>query len=215
MSWFTSGPSTEDTIFNLKFTAKQLSKQSDKGLKDSESEKKKVKKALEKGNKEAAAIYAQNSIRKKSEANKLLRLASRLDAVVSRIQAAQMMKGVAKQMGTVVKGLDKAMGSMNLVEMSDIMDKFETQIDELDVIDQTMGQAMDSTTGSTVNPTAVDDLMKQMADDMGMEAQEDMAALPDVAAAPIDRGTELPDVPDLEAQQEADLNRRLAALREA
>ena len=48
-----------------------------------------------------------------------------------------------------------------------------------------------------------------------LQAQEDMAALPDVAAAPIDRGTELPDVPDLEAQQEADLNRRLAALREA
>ena len=89
--------------------------------------------------------------------------------MVSRIQATQAMKGVAKQMGTVVKGLDKAMGSMNLVEMSEIMDKFETQIDELDVIDQTMGQAMDSTTGSTVNPTAVDDLMKQMADDMGME----------------------------------------------
>ena len=52
---------------------------------------------------------------------------------------------------------------------SDVMTNSRLQVEEWDVIDQTMGQAMDSTTGSTVNPTAVDDLMKQMADDMGME----------------------------------------------
>ena len=81
-------------------------------------EKKKIKKALEKGNKDAAAIYAQNCIRKRksvdmlradhtefradqcevvlacSEANNMLKLASRVDSVMSRIQGAMAMKQV-------------------------------------------------------------------------------------------------------------------------
>ena len=31
----------------------------------------------------------------------------------------------------LAQGLDKAMGSMNLIEMSEIMDKFETQVRQL------------------------------------------------------------------------------------
>lgn len=45
-----------------------------------------MKKAIEKGNMEGAKIYAQNAIRKKNEALNYLRLASRLDAEVSRLE---------------------------------------------------------------------------------------------------------------------------------
>lgn len=44
-----------------------------------------VKKAIEKGNMEGAKIYAQNAIRKKSEQLNYMKLSSRLDAVVSRL----------------------------------------------------------------------------------------------------------------------------------
>ena len=40
----------EDTLFQLKFTAKQLDKLASKSLKDSESERVKVKKAIEQKN---------------------------------------------------------------------------------------------------------------------------------------------------------------------
>eukprot|EP00798_Chlamydomonas_sp_ICE-L_P028585 gene28584-31753_t len=49
------------TIFNLKFTAKQLSKSAVKCEKEEKSEKLKIKKAIEKGNVEGAKIYAQNA----------------------------------------------------------------------------------------------------------------------------------------------------------
>ena len=74
-----------DQIFNLKFTSKQLVRQSHKCGKEEKSEKLKVKKAIEKGNIDGAKIYAQNAIRKKTETLNYLRLASRLDAVVSRL----------------------------------------------------------------------------------------------------------------------------------
>lgn len=52
-------------------------------------------KAIEKGNVEGARIYAQNAIREKNQALNYLRLASRIDAVASRVESAVRMKQVS------------------------------------------------------------------------------------------------------------------------
>lgn len=70
--------------------------------------------ALQQGNTEGARIYASNAIRKKTEGLNLLRLSSRIDAVASRVETAVTMRQVTGSMGQVVKGMDKAMESMNL-----------------------------------------------------------------------------------------------------
>ena len=57
----------------------------------------------------------------------------KVDAVASRVQSAVTMKGVAKNMGSVVKSLDKAINSMELQKISAVMDKFESQFEDLDV----------------------------------------------------------------------------------
>lgn len=56
-----------DTLFQLRFTAKQLEKLSKKAEKEEAAQKAKVKKALQQGNIEGARIYAENAIRKKNE----------------------------------------------------------------------------------------------------------------------------------------------------
>jgi division protein CdvB (Snf7/Vps24/ESCRT-III family) len=111
------------------FTAKSLNRQAKKAHKDETSEKNKVKKvhsgqhrrhspyalqALQQGNTDGARIYAANAIRKKSEALNLLRLASRIDAVASRVETAVTMRQVTGNMTSVVKGMDKAMETMNI-----------------------------------------------------------------------------------------------------
>lgn len=75
-------------------------------------------KALQQNNTEGAQIYATNAIRKKTEALNLLRLSSRIDAVASRVETAVTMRTVTGSMGSVVKGMDKAMESMNLEKVS-------------------------------------------------------------------------------------------------
>ncbi len=70
--------------------------------------------ALQQGNNDGARIYASNAIRKKSEALNLLRLSSRIDAVASRVETAVTMRQVTGNMTSVVKGMDRAMESMNL-----------------------------------------------------------------------------------------------------
>ena len=97
----------ENSLFNLKFTAKTLKKSSDKAEKAALEQKKKVKQAIEKGNMEGAKIYAANAIREKNQALNYLRLSSRLDGVASRVETAIRMNGITKSMQGVVNGMDK------------------------------------------------------------------------------------------------------------
>lgn len=82
----------EDTLLQLRMTTKQLERLAAKAQKDQVSEKAKVKKALEQKNVEGAQIYAENSIRKKNEYLNYLRLASRVDAVQSKVKSAVAMQ---------------------------------------------------------------------------------------------------------------------------
>jgi charged multivesicular body protein 1 len=70
--------------------------------------------AMKAGHNDIARIYAQNAIRKQNEKLNLLRLASRIDAVSSRVQTAVTMRQVTGSMANVVRGMDQAMNSMNL-----------------------------------------------------------------------------------------------------
>lgn len=51
--------------------------------------------ALQQKNVECARVYAENAIRKKNEGVGWLRMASRVDAVASKVQTAVTMKGVS------------------------------------------------------------------------------------------------------------------------
>lgn len=70
--------------------------------------------AIQQGHSDIAKIYAQNAIRKQNEKLNLLRLASRIDAVSSRVQTAVTMRQVTGSMANVVKGMDSAMKAMDL-----------------------------------------------------------------------------------------------------
>jgi charged multivesicular body protein 1 len=102
------------TVFSSQFTAKQLTRQAAKASKDETLEKAKLKKAIQQGHTDIAKIYAGNAIRKKNEHVNLLRLASRIDAVASRVQTAVTMRQVTGAMGNVVRGMEGAMKSMDL-----------------------------------------------------------------------------------------------------
>ncbi|KAG6821533.1 hypothetical protein H0H93_000042 [Arthromyces matolae] len=166
----------EKTLFQLKFTAKTLNRQAKKAQKDETTEKTRVKKALQQGNNDGARIYASNAIRKKSEALNLLRLSSRIDAVASRVETAVTMRQITGNMSSVVKGMDKAMDSMNLERISLVMDKFEAQFADLDVQTSYMEDAMSSTTATATPQDQVDLLLRQTAEEANIELQHDLAA---------------------------------------
>lgn len=165
----------EQSLFQLKFTAKQLNRQAAKAAKEELQEKTKTKKAMLQGNNDIAQLYAQNAIRKANERVNLLRLASRIDAVASRVQTAVTMRSVTGNMGQVIKGMDKALQTMNLERISLVMDKFESQFEDLDASTNYYETATNNTNALTTPQEEVDELMSKIADEAGIEMKQGLA----------------------------------------
>ncbi|XP_063059961.1 charged multivesicular body protein 1b-like [Engraulis encrasicolus] len=167
-------PNLDKHLFNLKFAAKDLQRNSKKCDKEEKVEKSKVKKAIAKGNMEVARIHAENAIRQKNQSINYLRMSARVDAVASRVQTAVTMNKVTKDMAGVVKGMDAVLKTMNLEKISGLMDKFEHQFETLDVQTAQMEDTMSSTTTLTTPQGQVDGLMREMADEAGLDLSMDL-----------------------------------------
>jgi len=196
--------SMEKHLFNLKFAAKELERNSKKCDKEEKAEKLKLKKAIEKGNMEVAKIHAENAIRQKNQSLNYLRMSARVDATASRVQSAVTTKKVSKSMEGVVKGMSAAMKSMNLEKISTLMDNFEKEFEDLDVQTSVMEGAMSQTTATNIPQDAVEGLMKQAADEAGLELNME---LPGAQSATIGQSTQA-------STEQDELSQRLARLRQ-
>lgn len=190
-------------LFNLKFAAKELERNSKRSEKQEKLEKQKAKKCIQSGQIESAKIHAENAIRQKNQAINYLRMAARVDAVASRVQTAVTTKKVTTSMGGVVKAMDSAMKSMNLEKISGIMDSFEKQFEDLDVQSSYMENTMSSTTTVSTPQNEVDTLMQQIAGEAGLELNLELPQGPSTNPVATTAST----------QEQDELTKRLAQLR--
>ena len=91
-----------------------------------------------------------------------MRLASRVDAVASRVKSAQSMKNVTKEIGTTSKALERAMKSMNLEKIVGVMDKFENQFEHLDLHTQVMEGSIGDAMATQTPSSQVDALIQKV-----------------------------------------------------
>jgi len=193
----------ENHLFNMKFAVKELERSSKKCEKEEKAEKLKCKKAIAKGNMEVARIHAENAIRQKSQGLNYLRMSARVDAVVSRVQTALTTRKVTTAMSGVVRSMDAAMRSMNLEQISGLMDKFEKQFEDLDVQSSYMENTMSSSSTTNVPVNDVDNLMQAVADEAGLELNMDLPSGETASIASTQVSTE-----------QDELTQRLARLRQ-
>lgn len=102
--------------------------------------------AIQQGNVDVARVYAENAIRYKTQAVNYLKLSSRIEAVAARVEAAIRMNQVSRSMAGIVQGMEKAMQQMDTEKITQIMDQFEQQFEDVDVQTQYMDTAMNQTT---------------------------------------------------------------------
>jgi len=168
-------------------------------------EKLKLKKAIENGNVEGARIYAQNAIRQKNQALNYLRLSSRIDAVASRVETAVRMKCVTTSMAHIVMAMDKSMKEMNLEKMTQVMDQFEKQFEDLDVQSEYVENAINQTTALSTPQEQVDELIAQVADEHGLQLGEQLGNVKTPAKKEQQQSTE---------GEQDELTQRLAKLKQ-
>jgi charged multivesicular body protein 1 len=106
-------------------------------------------------------------------------------------------------MAGVVRSMEAAMKSMNLEQISNLMDRFEHEFESLDVQTSVMGDAMQSTTTMTTPANQVDMLMQQVAEEAGIELNQN---LPQAQSGTVGVATA--------SQEQDELSQRLAKLRQ-
>jgi len=166
----------------------------------------KLKRAIEQGNTEGARIYAQNAIRQKNQALNYMRLSSRVDAVASRVETAYKMKQVTRSMANIVKAMEHSMKEMNLEKITEVMDKFERQIEDMDVQGEYVESTINRTTALSTPQGQVDDLIQQVAHEHGLELTEQLGQI-------VPSKTQ-PEVEQRAAVEQDALSQRLAKLKQ-
>ncbi|KAF2867561.1 hypothetical protein BDV95DRAFT_581223 [Massariosphaeria phaeospora] len=166
----------ENTVMQLKFTVKQLNRQSNRAGKDELAEKRKVERALKQGQPDIARIYADNAIRKQDEKLDLLRLAGRVDAVASKLSTAATMRTISQGIAKATRSLEIASKQMSPERIVGVMEKFEEEVQKMDVNAEMMQNAAKDSTNKTASIDAVDALMNKAADKVGVELQQDLDA---------------------------------------
>ncbi len=192
-------------MIDMRITSKQMQRSAKKCEKNEKMALEKLKKAIKQGNSEGARIYGQDAIREKNQALNCLRMASRIDAVSSRIETAVRMNAVSGAMKNVVKGMEKGLAAMNAEEISKVMDKFESQFEDLDVKAEYMEGTMNATTATTTPTEQVDELIMMVADENNLELGDAFAEMGPVS-------NKVPEAEKPEAVND-DLEARLANLR--
>jgi len=191
---------------NMKIQGKMLNRSAIKADKESTKEKLKVKSAMEKGNTEGARLYAENAIRQKNQAMAHRRLASRLDAVASKLESCQNSMRVAHNLGVITQRLGPSLNAMNITQISQTMDDFEKVLEDQDVMTDTITGAIDTATSTMTPADDVDTMMREVADEHGLEMQQQFSNAPEGAVAENK-------VRNLTQEEDEALEQQLAALR--
>ncbi|CAF1594941.1 unnamed protein product [Rotaria sp. Silwood1] len=192
--------------FNLRFTKKMIEREASGAEKKYETSRKKALNALKKsGDIETARIYAETAIQNRTSHNQFLIMASRIDSVISKIQQANAQNLMVKNMKQVNKMLEHVNKDMNMSELAKIMEQFEQSFENFDVKEQVMSNAMNQAMATSTPTDAVQDLLRQIADENNLDIRAQLDAMPTVQQT-----VQTP------AQQEATATaNRLAALRHA
>ncbi|GIQ82247.1 Snf7 family protein [Kipferlia bialata] len=170
--------SVEDQIFDMRFQVKHIERQSAKERKAATKLRAKIKHCLTEGDRESAAIYANMSVAKTQQANKLLRLSAQIEMAMSNIETGQAMQSMNVDIGRLNTALTSALSSMDPMQMDSVMDRFQTLTGELGHA-TAMGQtALSSQTATSAPVSAVDSLIEEVGLEAGLEVGEAMGIAP-------------------------------------
>ena len=203
-SRFSMSQKLDEELFNLKFAAKTMRKESEKIAKDEAKEKALVKKALDKGQVEIARTHGQNAIQAKNMSLQMLQMSSRIDGMSKRLEQAIRLNAVSKTMSGVVASMGTSLKSMQPAQIALSMNAFEKAFESIEVSLGAMSGAMDMTTAGMIPKDEVDELIGAIAAENKMEIREMMAGAGSKGASAVAHA--VPAASDLEA--------RLAALKD-
>ena len=107
-----------------------------------------------------------------------MRLRCRLEGTVSKLEAQMSMLAMNKNIAQLTKSLQSALGAQQLSQAAKVMDQFDKALQDLELQGMNMSTVMNNQVAAATPQTQVNDLLGQIADEQGMQLQEDLPGAP-------------------------------------
>lgn len=171
-----------------------------------------IKKMAKQGQMDAVKIMAKDLVRTRRYVKKFMLMRTNIQAVSLRIQTLRS----SNQMAQAMKGVAKAMGTMNkqlkLPQIQKIMMDFEKQSEIMDMKEEMMNDALDDALGDEDDEDESDQIVTQVLDELGLQLNDELTGLPQTGGA-LAAGKAPAAKEPVAADADADLQARLENLR--
>ena len=167
----------EDTIFNLKFTKKSLERDIKKSETRVKTETLKVKDDIEKGDLVAARIHAENTIRHKNQRINYMKLSSKIDALICRLELSLKNGKLTDNIMNISYSLEKIQNDFSYNNVADILCKFDENFEDFDVMVDSMNNSIKETTSDQIPEEEVINLIKYVSDIHSLEVKNEFMEL--------------------------------------
>lgn len=107
-----------------------------------------------------------------------MRVRCRLEGTVSKLEAQMSMLAMNKNIAQLTKSLQSALGAQQLSQAAKVMDQFDKALQDLELQGMNMSTVMNNQVAAATPQTQVNDLLGQIADEQGMQLQEDLPGAP-------------------------------------
>ncbi|CCD15269.1 unnamed protein product [Trypanosoma congolense IL3000] len=166
-----------DVVHGMEVAAKQLGQSSTETQREAEREKRKIQKALERSNTEAARTYAENTIRKRAASVSLLRLATRLETAAGQLHAAVRRRTVTDPLRRSACGMGKVLRVLDPVRVTSALSEFEAHINGTGLGTVAAVADFGAVEATNVSTIEVESLLEQVAAESEFGADDQMEAV--------------------------------------
>ncbi len=149
----------------LKLYSRRLTSAANKAAATKASNACKVKEALKNGRYKEAKEYAGNVIYFEKQIYNYNTLCAKIETIRERVRSIQTIEMFSGTMGEVVKALDSALGGIKIADTIRVLNKFETQCENADIIAESITVTMNDINSTSVSEDKINDLMAQMMDE--------------------------------------------------
>ncbi|KAI1764378.1 Snf7 family protein [Hypoxylon sp. FL1150] len=196
------------TEFQARLHAKQMRRQAQAAAKEEPQMIKQIQNLLKKGDKEGATHKAKMLLSSQAFARQMDRLADTAELNAHQIKANNAMNRVTYQIGESAKTMARAQRSMNTEKTLTTLDTYNKLTEDYQINSSLHQEATSLQQSQQVSDAAVHELLGKLADDAGVQLNDELSSAQPSKADPVAPQTNEPT-----AEEEDALQQRLRALR--
>ena len=192
VKWLIGGSSSRsgrDHMLNLKVVSRRLSRSQKKLDNQQRQNERKIRQAIQKGDMQSARLYAQDTVRARKWGRGYQSLISKIDGLVFKLERADAIQDISKEMKGVAKSLIEANDALNLPEIDSLVGDMQEALDGIEDTSEIMEGSMDEIFSSDTNESEIDNLLQEYGAEVGVAASTGLP-MPSTASSELEKEIE-------------------------